>query len=137
MIELIIIIVVLGIITAVAIPKVGSMINSAKINQTKAEMAELKKSIIGNPQLVAGGAYVSPGFEGDIGYPPSRLEDLVTKPDSIAAWDHITGIGWHGPYVDSADGSYLLNAWDVAYIYDDNARTITSTGSGDNIVISF
>ena len=137
LVELVIVIAVLAIIAAVGIPQIGGMIQVSKTNATKSEMVELKKAIIGNPQAVAGGVYVSRGFEGDVGFAPSRLEDLVIKPDSISSWDRLIRRGWNGPYIDSTDGGYLADAWESAYVYDGSARTVTSNGSGTGLVISF
>jgi prepilin-type N-terminal cleavage/methylation domain-containing protein len=137
LVELVIVIVVLAIIAAVGIPQIGGMIQISKTNATKTEMVELKKAIIGNPQAVAGGVYVSCGFEGDIGFAPSRLEDLVTKPDSVSTWDRLTRRGWNGPYIDSTDGGYRADAWESAYVYNGSVRTLTSNGSGTGIVVSF
>ncbi len=137
LVELVIIIVVLGIVAAVAIPKYGTLTESAKINATKSEMQTIKKAIIGNAEIIAGGEYVDRGFEGDVGFAPPRLEDLVTKPDSIPTYDKFTRQGWNGPYLDGAGGEYLNDAWTVPYAYDPAARTITSTGTTPNIVTSF
>jgi len=137
LIELIIIIVVLGILAAVAIPKMGDLASSSRVNATKSEMIMLKRAIIGNPQVVSGGRYVDVGFEGDVGRPPTSLIDLAVKPDSIAMFDKFTRLGWNGPYVDSASGDFLQDAWDQPYLYNPNARTITSTGGSETITISF
>jgi general secretion pathway protein G len=136
-IELVVIIIVLGILAGVGIPKIGSLIKSGKVNETKAEMAEIRKAIIGDPQLMAGGVYTARGYAGDVGHLPSRLQDLVIKPDSVSTWNRVLNTGWHGPYIDTNDGSYLADAWGAPYVYDPNGRTLTSTGSGSSIVISF
>ncbi len=138
LIELVIVIVTLGIIAAVAIPKFSDMASSSKRNATLQEMTSLKKAIIGNPEALAGGEYIDRGFEGDIGYPPSSLNDLVNKPGSLLVYDPITRIGWNGPYVDSSGASYLKDAWDNNYVYSVASREIVSTGGGsDSIKISF
>lgn len=137
LIELVIIIVVLGIVAAVAIPKFGSLTENARINATKEEMLTLKKAIVGDPRVTAGGRYINRGFEGDIGHPPANLMELAVKPDSLTAYDKFTRIGWNGPYIDSAGQEYLSDAWGNAYVYDRVARTITATGTIPNIVISF
>jgi type II secretory pathway pseudopilin PulG len=137
LVELILIIVALGIIAAVGVPKIGGFIKDSRGNATKAELAELKKAIVGTAAVTAGNALIDRGFEGDVGWAPSRLEDLAVKPDSVAVWDRIQGLGWHGPYIDTANGDYLLDAWGAAYVYDPQARTITSVGSGENITLSF
>ncbi|MEW5925037.1 MAG: prepilin-type N-terminal cleavage/methylation domain-containing protein [Candidatus Zixiibacteriota bacterium] len=137
LIELVIIIVVLGIVAAVAIPRMGSLSENSKINITREEMRLIKEAIIGNPQLVTGGQYIDRGFIGDVGYPPANLVDLVRKPDSIPAYDKFSRTGWNGPYLDSAENKYLYDAWDNAYSYDPAVRTITSTGADPDIVLSF
>nr|MBN2277690.1 prepilin-type N-terminal cleavage/methylation domain-containing protein [candidate division Zixibacteria bacterium] len=137
LIELVIIIVVLGIIAAVAIPKFGSMTQNSKISATKDEMLRIKTAIIGDARVISGGQYIDRGFEGDVGFPPSRLVDLVIRPDSIPVYDRITRLGWNGPYLDSSLQNYATDSWGSAYVYDPNNRTVTSTGVTPNIVTTF
>lgn len=137
LIELVIIIVVLGIIATVAIPKFADLAAGAKIAATKDEMNTLKKAIVGNPDVVAGGEYIDRGFEGDVGFVPSRLQDLAKKPDSILSYDKLTRLGWNGPYIDSSGANYLKDAWGVGYTYDPVTRRIKSTGGADTIVVTF
>jgi len=137
LVELIIIIVVLGILAAVAIPKMGLMTDSSKVNATRDEMMRIKSAIVGDARVVAGGEFINRGFEGDVGFAPSRLEDLVSKPDTVSVYDKFTRLGWNGPYIDSAGQNYLYDAWDIAYSYNAGTRTVTSTGADPDIVISF
>lgn len=137
LIELVMIIVTLGILAAVAIPKFSHMTGSAKVTATKDEMLELRRAIVGNPKVVAGGVYVDRGFEGDVGFVPSRLEDLVAKPDSVPSYNKLTRIGWNGPYVDGAEGNYLKDAWDTTYVYQPSSRRIVSAGGSDSIIVGF
>ena len=137
LVELVIVIVVLGILAAFALPRFGSMSNSSKIAATKEEMVTLKRAIIGNPSAVAGGQYIDRGFEGDVGRLPSALTDLTAKPASVPDWNAFTHVGWNGPYMDSANGDYLKDAWGQNYVYDSVARTLESIGSGTSITINF
>jgi type II secretory pathway pseudopilin PulG len=138
LIELVIIIVTLGILAAVAVPRFADMANSSKVNATRQELNSLRKAIIGDPSAVAGGAYVDRGFEGDIGFVPGRLQDLLTRPDSVAAYNPLSRLGWNGPYIDGAGGSYLTDAWSHNYTYEPGNRRIFSTGGGtDTIRITF
>lgn len=137
LIELVMVIVVLGILAAIAIPRMGDITTDSKINATKAEMAMLKRAIVGNPQAAGGGRYTDVGFEGNVGRPPTRLQDLAVKPDSLAAYNQFTRQGWNGPYIDSAGGGYLSDGWNVAYRYDPAARTIASVGGNDTLSLSF
>jgi prepilin-type N-terminal cleavage/methylation domain-containing protein len=137
LIELVTVIVVLGIIAAFAIPKYVDFLQQSKMTTTQAELGNLKRAIVGNPQVAAGGRYTDAGYIGTVGYPPNSLSDLVHKPDSVSVYNSISRLGWNGPYIDSANGEYLKDAWGVNYVYDRNARTITSTGSGNNISVNF
>jgi type II secretory pathway pseudopilin PulG len=138
LIELVIIIVTLGILAAVAVPKFMDMANSSRINATRQEMASLRKAIVGDPSAVAGGAYVDRGFEGDVGLVPDRLQDLVVRPDTIPYYNPLTRLGWNGPYIDSAGTAYLADAWGNPYIYLPGSRQIASTGGGtDTIRVTF
>lgn len=137
LIELVVIVIVLGIVAAVAIPKIGDVINSSKTTATKEEMQRLKRAILGNSALASGGKFSDRGYRGDVGSFPPNLTGLVVKPGAVAAWNPYTKLGWHGPYIDSTGGEYLKDSWGTAYAYDSTARTLTSTGSGSNIVISF
>src|SRR5512140_131354 len=110
LIELVIVIVVLGIMAAFAVPRFVDIGSSSKRTATLDEMNTLKRAIIGNPSTVAGGEYIDRGFEGDLGFAPSRLQDLGKKPDSVASYDKLTRLGWNGPYVDTSAGSYLKDA---------------------------
>ncbi len=137
LIELVIIIVTLGILAAVAIPKFGNMAESSKVNATKKEMMELKRAIVGNPDVISGGEYVDRGFEGDVCFLPSLLGDLVVKPDSVTTYNKLTRLGWNGPYIDSSGGNYLKDAWGVVYVYDPSNRRVLSVGGPDTITITF
>lgn len=138
LIELVIVIVVLGIIAAVAIPKFGNFAENSKINATKEEMIALKRAIVGNPAAVSGGAYIDRGFEGDVGFAPSSLTDLVIKPGSVSVYNQLTRLGWNGAYIDSSGGDYIKDAWGDNYVYSFASRTITSTAGGSiSIVVSF
>lgn len=137
LIELVIVIVTLGIVAAVAIPRFGNITESSKTNATRSEMIVLKKAIVGNPESVAGGEYIDRGFEGDVGFVPSQLVDLTRKPDSVAAYDKFTRLGWNGPYVDSAQALYLNDSWGTPYVYQPGSRRIVSVGGPDSIIVNF
>jgi prepilin-type N-terminal cleavage/methylation domain-containing protein len=137
LIELVIVIVILGIVAGVAIPKFSTLSEQSRVSATKDEMLRLKEAIVGDPRVVGSGEYINRGFEGDVGYVPSRLADLAVKPDSIPAYDKITRIGWNGPYIDSAEQNYLKDSWGTSYSYNAATRTIISTGTTPNITVNF
>jgi len=131
------VIVILGIVAAIAIPRMGGISESSRINATKSEMMVLKKAIAGNASVAAGGRYIDVGFEGDIGHPPASLWELGSKPDSLSPYDKFTRIGWNGPYIDTSGEDYLRDAWGTDYLYNGATRTITSVGGTDTLRISF
>ena len=137
LIELVVIIIVLGIVAAVAIPKLGTVVSDSKTTTTRAEMLRLKSAIVGDPSVTAGGRYVNKGYYNDVGALPTTLADLAVKPGAVATYNKFTGLGWNGPYIDSTGGDYLKDSWGVSYTYSAGSRTITSTGSGSSIVVSF
>jgi hypothetical protein len=137
LVELVMIIVVLGIVAAVAIPRFGNITETSKTTATKKELQALKIAIAGNADAIAGGKYVDRGFEGDVGFTPSRLEDLVSRPDSVVVYNALTGLGWNGPYIDSTENNYLMDSWDVSYVYQPSNRRIISVGGSDSIIVGF
>jgi len=136
-IELVMVIIILGIVAAIAIPRMGGIDESSRIMATKSEMLMLKKAIVGNTAVVSGGRYIDIGFEGDVGHPPAGLMELGIKPDSLSAYNKYTRTGWNGPYIDTSGEDYLRDAWGVQYVYDGVARTIASVGGDDTLKISF
>jgi prepilin-type N-terminal cleavage/methylation domain-containing protein len=136
-IEMVMVIVLLGILAAIAIPRMGGISESSRITATKSEMMMLKKAIVGNSAIATAGRYIDVGFEGNVGHPPASLSELGIKPDSLPAYNKFTRIGWNGPYVDTAGDDYLKDAWGVYYVYDGAVRAITSVGGSDTISVSF
>jgi len=131
LIELIIIVLVLGIIAAVAIPRIGAIVGTSKTNATKDEMRRLKIALVGSA-----GDDIR-GYENDVGSLPPDLTGLVAKPGGVSDWDRFTQTGWNGPYVSADDDKYLQDAWGANYIYSQGSRTIKSVGSGDTLTVSF
>lgn len=137
LIELVIVIVTLGILAAVAIPKFSNMTDTAKHTATQKELQALKRAISGNPEAISGGRYIDRGYEGDVGFVPGRLEDLAAKPGSVATYNKLTGLGWNGPYIDDSENKYLTDAWGNNYIYLPALRKILSVHESDTISVIF
>ena len=137
LIEIVIVIVVLGIIASIAIASIGDFISESRVSATRSEMLEIKKAIVGDPQVVSAGKHTSRGFLGDCGFIPERLQDLIARPDSVPTFNKIEGFGWNGPYVDSSGGEYLTDAWGAPYAYDPSGRSMVSNGGSETITITF
>jgi general secretion pathway protein G len=125
LIELVIVIVILGILSGIAIRQVGTQVDTARYEQTKKELDQIAKALVGNPDVLAGGARTDFGYVGDVGSIPISLTALTTNPGGYATWD--------GPYIEAGPNGndYLLDAWSSAYQLTDSV--IRSTGSGTNI----
>lgn len=132
LIELVMVIILLGILSTIAIPKVTDVIKTARIKATKGEMTEIKKALMGDPSAVSGGVLVDRGFNGDIGHLPSTLDELVTQ-GSYPNWNRFTQRGWNGPYISTdftSNNEWKLDAWGHAY-------EIYSPTAGDTSLLSY
>jgi prepilin-type N-terminal cleavage/methylation domain-containing protein len=149
LIELVSTILVLGILSAVAVPYFIDMRDDAKSAVTRDEMAALKRAIVGDSRVVAGGRLAFPGYEADMGALPTGLVDLVLNPatgTTVQDYNPLTRRGWRGPYVDNASVSdYSKDAWGTTYVYSAASRRIRSwgpnvtddSGGSDDIDLNF
>ena len=132
LIEIILVIVLLGLLAAVAANVVTNAGSQARFDETRKEMDSLKLAIIGNPELVNEGIRTDFGFVGDIGRLPSSLDELVSQ-GTLPAWNSGTGMGWHGPYVkgnfQENPNDYKQDAWGNGYAYNNATGVITSLGA--------
>ncbi|MDD3732715.1 MAG: prepilin-type N-terminal cleavage/methylation domain-containing protein, partial [candidate division Zixibacteria bacterium] len=90
LIELTVIMVVIGIMLAVAMKSMTTVTEDIRRTKTLQEMESLAKGITGNPDITAGGLRSDFGYIGDIGAFPPGLQALVTNPGYST---------WHGPYL--------------------------------------
>lgn len=72
LVELVIILILLSIISAVAIPRFLDLITPSKENVTRHRLTELKKAIAGDPDTIVAGTYSARGFRGDTGQWPEK-----------------------------------------------------------------
>jgi len=129
MIELVMVITILSILAVVAIPNFMDLGEDARDAVTRDEMLALKRAIVGDSRVVAGGKFAFPGYDADNGGPHSALVDLVTKPGGASVYNPLTRRGWRGPYIDdSATSEYSKDTWDNAYVYSTSPRRIRSKG---------
>jgi prepilin-type N-terminal cleavage/methylation domain-containing protein len=131
LVELILVIIIIGIITSVAIRSLRTTHDTARVEQTKQELDQLAWAIAGNPEFTSGGVRSDFGYIGDVGAMPPNLDALVSNP-GYATWD--------GPYIRDdfypAGGGneveFKFDAWGTAYTYS-GGTTISSTGGGSTI----
>jgi len=115
LIEVVLVIIIIGIITSIAIKSLRKSTEIARTEETKKEMQELADAITGRRELCA---------------LPTNLDNLVTRPPGYSSWN--------GPYIFddfSKDGSsteFKKDAWGKNYIYS-GSITISSNGDGSTI----
>ncbi len=127
LVEVIMVVIIMGIITAVAMRSLTSSVETARIEETRNEMNQLAEAIAGNAMLYNNGVRTSFGYVGDVGSLPANLDALVTSPGYAT---------WRGPYV-RADFSnfsddYKRDAWGQLYAYTGSVM-IRSVGSADSL----
>jgi len=128
LVELVMVIVIIGILAAVATTKIGPSAESGRVEETREELNQLIVAIAGNPDIVSNGVRGDYGYIGDNGALPPGLNALVTNP-GLATWD--------GPYINienySDASDFKIDAWNKPYDYS-GGTNIISSGSGENIV---
>jgi len=145
LIEIILVMAVVSILAAIAIPNLIELRNDAKDAVTKDRMQGLRRAIMGDSRPASGGTLTFPGFKADTGALPTALSELVSQ-GAQSAFNPITRKGWRGPYVDSSElGNYAKDAWGSDLEYSKASRYIRSyganktnnSGGGDDITLSF
>ena len=128
LIEMVIVIVIIGIISTIALRSIQGTIDQARFDDTVKEMNVIARAILGDERLVSGGVRSDFGYVGDVGSLPTNLDALVTRPSGFATWA--------GPYFSSdfAENSqdHLRDAWNDPYAYS-GGLTIISAGGGNTI----
>ncbi len=124
--ELLVVLLIIGVLSTVAIRTIDATRNRALFDQTTEEMKEIVRAIVGNPELVTDGRRVDYGFFGDVGRLPNDLDELVKS----------TASGWRGPYIRrefAGDSTgFLHDAWGNPYTYDNNTGIVATLGDGEH-----
>jgi len=142
-IELVIVIVILGLISVYAAPKMIDMVNDARLNSTKDEMMKIKSAIVGDATAVSGGVATFRGFLGDVGRPPNNISELYSQ-GGIPSWDRTAnnglGAGWNGPYIQAEEYD---DAWGNPYVLKSDTTIVSygpngvDDGGGDDIILHY
>lgn len=126
LIEMLVVILILGLLFAVAFRTIDATTYQSRFNATTKEMSELVKAFVGNPDLVSDGRRINFGYVGDQGQLPTSLSALITS----------DGGNWKGPYVprqfiEDTTG-FKTDAWGDTYVYqyDQYNASIKSIGGG-------
>ena len=111
LVEVIVILVVLSILAAMAVPVALRIFERTAEDTTREEMDNIKKALLGNPQKLQTSFRNDFGLLGDIGCLPSvafgGLDRLLTQ-GSYPGWNFNStqqaGAGWKGPYITGTPG---------------------------------
>ncbi len=129
LVELVIVIVIIGILAAVATNFLGKAVDTKRTEITIEEMRQLAYAIAGNPALVSGGVRTDYGYVGDVGTLPPGWDALVANPGGYATW--------RGPYIrdefaaSAANNEFKYDGWGIAY--STPAISFSSTGGPSTI----
>ena len=128
LIELLILIIVVGILLAVAMQSMTTTVDEVRLNSTLQEMDLLARAIVGDERQVGGESRTDFGYVGDVGAFPPNLQALAHNPGGFSTWD--------GPYlpptINEDSSGYRFDAWGKPYSYD-GSTTIQSTGGGSTL----
>ena len=135
LIEVVVVIAVISILAAMAVPYAVKLIDQSREEATKKEMEDLYNAVIGDPKIPTG------GFVADVGRLPANITELNTRtagptpPPQGLPGGGLLGVkvGWYGPYVNAGfdPQAFTSDAWGTAYRYGvapDGAGQIRSAG---------
>ncbi len=127
LIEVLLVIIVIGILAAVAFKSMDVALDNSRWDATTQEMEKLTWAIAGNPDLFDNGVRADFGYVGDVGSLPPNLDALTTNPGGYSTW--------RGPYIQNEftqnPNDFKTDAWGNLYTYTGGV-SIASTGSGGN-----
>jgi len=129
MIEVVMVLVIIGVLAAVAAKSIGSATETARFEETRQEMNKLALAITGDPSKISGGIRTDYGYIGDIGALPPDWDALVSNPGGYGTWD--------GPYIKDnistgSDNYYKLDAWGSEYT-SPSSNNFSSIGGPDTL----
>lgn len=125
LIELVLVILILGIMAAIAMKSLGQASDAVRTEETRQELTRIAHAIAGNPNLVSGGTRTDYGYVGDVGSLPASLNNLNINPGGYSTWQ--------GPYLyDPVTGGspttdFSRDAWGEPYQFS-GGNSIVSVG---------
>jgi len=129
LVEMVLVVIIIGILAAIAFRSLGTTLDVSRTEETKAEMERLAYAIAGDPNLVSGGSRTDFGYIGDIGALPPDWDALVTNPGYAT---------WNGPYIADEfnsggnDYTFKFDAWGREYS-SPVSNTFSSNGGPESI----
>lgn len=96
LLEIVIVLGILVLLAGLIVATTGSVVDQAPADATKASMSHLRDAI---------GAYYK-----DVGRMPATVGNLFSQPAGVPPWDPVARVGWNGPYLQTATGTYAVGA---------------------------
>ena len=119
LIEVIVVIAVISILAAMAVPYAVKIIDQSREAATKKEMEDIYNAIIGDPKIPTA------GYLGDRGSLPANLSMLNTQGAQVGPTTGMLGVryGWSGPYVNAGfdAAGVLADGWGTNYAWNSPA----------------
>lgn len=117
--EMVIVIAIIAILAALITPLAVNTITQGRYDACIKELQNIKKAIVGDPELVQNGTRSSFGFVGDIGLLPATLDQLIDG-SGLPAYPQVSPSGnitwgWRGSYI-----SDYNDPWGRPYRYTSN-----------------
>ena len=127
LVELLILIVVVGLMAAVAMKSMTVAVEDTRRSQTERKLEAVAHAIVGDPEKMHDGTRSDFGYVGDVGAFPANLSALYTNPGYST---------WKGPYISTGitqdSTSYRKDAWGRDLTYSGGV-VVSSTGNGTAI----
>jgi len=126
LVEVLLVVIILGILSTVALKSLGKVNETARIERTKQTLDRLAVAIAGDPLVITDGQRASFGYVGDVGALPPNLDALVQNPGGYSTWK--------GPYVrdqftsGGANSSFKQDGWGNNILYSGTITLITTSG---------
>ncbi|MCZ6626162.1 MAG: prepilin-type N-terminal cleavage/methylation domain-containing protein [Deltaproteobacteria bacterium] len=134
LVEVIVILAVLSVLAAIAVPMALRIFESAAEDATREEMDNLKKAMIGDTRKLQSSFRSDFGFLGDMGCLPTDLGFLLNRTvgaTTLPLWSFDStlqvGAGWKGPYITGAAVGEEIEEFTT----DQLGNPYTYTPSGD------
>ena len=108
LIEILLVVVIIGILAAVAVPRLGGRVGQSQIAAARAGVGAISTAI----DL----------YETDNGKLPESLQNLITKGSEP---------NWNGPYIRKAEG--LKDPWGVEYQFTKQGNVYTVASAGPDL----
>ncbi len=138
LVEVIVVLVVMSILAAVAVPVALRVFETAAEDATRDEMINLKKAMIGHTDRQQSGVRGNFGFLGDMGRLPINLEELYRQGSLPSfSYDNVrqAGAGWKGPYITGSFSGEEADEFRKDGLGNDYALTV-GPGQLDGVLIS-